>query len=178
MIVDNLSLTQVVTSIESVLKLEYSAEAKLQETMTAAIHRLEDTYGVTIDKDVYVLQAENQLGNNALSHFLEDVVSCLKQLSLYTCLNVYQHSFTFTLSDVNYLGVDREKLLMSLKFFQDIDLYEQRGKVVVPISDAVDAIPLNIIKRMFVCMLLFEKLGIVEGVVLLAQLLYMGGIVQ
>lgn len=177
MIIENISFTQALTSVESVLKIEYSKEAKLADIIHDSIKRLEDTYGVTIDKDIYRLQAEHELAGNMLDKFLMEVTECLKQLALYNSLQIYNHGHGYTLADVNYLGLSRPNLLQELKYFMDKDLYSKREKIVNSLKQAVDNVPLNYVKRMFVALFLFEKLGIVEGVAILAQLLYMGGLI-
>lgn len=178
MIIESLSLTQAITSLESVLKIEYSNDAKVDETIKEAIKRLENANGITIDKDIYSLQAENQLATDILNHFVLDVTECLKQISLYICLQTFNHSIGFTLADVNYLGTARPKLMAGLKYLLDKNLYPRRADVINMIRSTLDSVPLNKIKRMFVALLLLEQLGITEGVAIMAQLLYMGGIVS
>lgn len=177
MIIESLSLTQTITSLESVLKIEYSNEAKVDEIIKDAIKRLENANGITIDKDIYSLQAENQLATNVLDRFVLDVTECLKQLSLYICLQTFNHSVGFTLADVNYLGTARAKLLAGLKYLLDKNFYPRRADIINMIAGTLDSVPLNKIKRLFVALLLLEKLGITEGVAIVAQLLYMGGII-
>lgn len=178
MILDTLSLTQAITSIESVLKIEYAKDSKLKEITTDAVRRLEDTYGLSINKDIYTLQAENKLMTDVFDRFILEITECVKQFSMYVCLQTYNHSLTFTLSDVNYLGYERNQLMSMLKYLLDKELYPRRTEVVESMKMAIDNIPLNVVKRLFVAMLLLEQLGIVEGVAVIAQLLYMGGIVE
>ena len=178
MIVDTLSINQCVSSIETVLRLEYTQDAKLDELISSATKRLEEKYGLTIDKDIYTLQAENQLASDTLSRFLADITECLKLFSLYTTLQTFHHNMSFSLSQVNYLGYARQQLMASLKYFLDKDMYAHREDVVKAISMPIDKVPLNIVKRLFVAMLFLEKLGISEGVAIIGHILYMGGIVE
>lgn len=177
MIADGLTITQLCTSFEGVLKLEYGQDTKTQECLDNAIRSLENAYGITIDKDIYSLQAENSLVSQQLDVLLQSLTECMKTMALYTSLGIFRHNIALSLGDSNYLGFARERLIIILKYFQDIDLYPNRVQAVASIKEALNTIPINHVKRLFMILLMLERLGVSEGAAIVAQLLRMGGIV-
>lgn len=172
------SLSNILHGIEGVLKIEYVGEAKVSEIIDAALARLEDVHGFPFDKDVYTLQSESQLCNDELSKFLSDVRSCLEQMSMYINLKLYHKNHTLTLSDVNYLGYAKKQLLTALKYLQDADEYKlHRDDVIKPLYNTLNNVNMCTNKRLFIVMLMLDKLGIVEGVAIFAQFLYLGGLI-
>ncbi len=176
MVMDNLSMTQICTSFEGVLKLEYSTDTKTQECLDNAIKALENSYNVTIDKDLYSLQAENSLVSQQLDILLQSLTECMKTTALYTCLGVFKRNVGISLAESNYLGFARERLVTYLKYFQDQELYKSRIQAIEAIKEALNTIPINHVKRLFMIMLMLERLGVSEGVAVIAQLLFVGGI--
>lgn len=175
---DTLSLNNSLVSLESVLKIEIDGEAKVKETVEDAIRRLENTYNCTLDKDVYTLQKENMLTEDKINLFLRDVKQVLADFSLYMNVCIYAKSMCITLSDVNYLGYDREELLTYLKYFQDEQQYKQYGPELVPVLyNVLNNIGICAVKRLFIVLLMLERLGITEGVAIISQFLYLGGLV-
>ena len=55
--------------------------------------------------------------------------------------------------------------------------YEKRCTLVPALVGALNNVEMSQIKRLFIVMLVMEKLGIYEGVAACAQLLYIGGLV-
>lgn len=176
MIFDGFTLTQVCTSFEGVLKLEFGAETKTEECLNNAIRSLENAYNITIDKDLYTLQVENSLVSQKIDLLLQGITECMKTTTLYTCLSTYNHNPHFSLSDANYLGFARKWLMTMLKYFQDKDLRANRDQAIRAISESLNTIPISHTKRLFMIMLMLYKLGVHEGVAVVAQLLYLGGI--
>lgn len=177
MIFDKFSLTQVCTSFEGVLKLEFGADTKTEECLNNAIKSLENAYNITIDKDLYTLQAENSLVSQKIDTLLQGITECMKAMTLYTCLATYNHNVHFSLADANYLGFARTLLMTKLKYFQDKDLSRDKEQTVRAISDALNQIPIGHTKRLFMILLMLERLGVSEGSAVVAQLLFLGGIV-
>lgn len=172
------SLTNILVSFEGVLKIEYTAEERTSDIIDKAIERLESTYS-TLDKDIYTLQSENQLAADKLNLLLRDIKAVLEQLSFFIQLKLFHKNVPFTLSDINYLGYAKTQLLTALKYLQDVDSYKQRhSDICKPLYNTLDNIGICTPKRLFVCLLMLERLGVTEGVSLIAQLLYMGGLVQ
>lgn len=173
-----LSLSTVLSGLEGVLKIEYVGDAKVDDVINAAIGRLEDTYGLTFDRDVYSIQSESQLSADSINHLLREIQSCLEQLSFYINLKLYHKNYTLTLSDINYLGYSKKQLLTSLKYLQDANAYKKRhDSIIKPLSNALNNIGLCTNKRLFYVLLMLDRLGITEGVSIVAQLLYLGGLI-
>ncbi len=175
MIADSQSIDSILLSLESTLKIEYD-EKETKRTLDAAISRLENVYGIRIDKDIYTLQAENRLVEGYIDTFLVQITECLKAMSFYIDTTMYMKNMCVSLADVNYLGLSKLELVTALKYFQDKKLYEERDIIVPVLTAAVTNIDMCTIKRLFIVLLLLERLGIPEGVCVIARFLYLGGI--
>lgn len=176
MIADNLSLMHICTSFEGVLHLEFGESTRTSECIDNAIKALENDYNIKIDKDIYALQAENRLVSQQLDLLLESITDCMKTATLFTALGMFHHTVSLSLAEANYLGFARDSLLAALKYFMDKDLYAKRKRYVDTISDALNTVAVCYTKRLFMIMMMLERLGVSEGVAVIAQLLYLGGI--
>ena len=173
----NVSLTQVLIGLEGTLCIEYSESLRVDEVLKDAIIRLEEKYGTTFDKDVYSLQEENQLSADKINQFLLNIKGGLEELAFFVSLKLYHKNLPITLAEVNYIGYSRQQLLVSLRYLQDVDEYKKHGKeIIVPLTNQLNNITACTVKRLFVVLLMLDKLGIVEGVSIVAQLLYLGGL--
>lgn len=175
---DNIiAFNNILVSIEGTLKIEAS-EASVKEIIDAAVERLENAYGVTFDRDIFTLQAVNQLTADSINLLLKDIKQCLAELSLFISLKLYHKNLGLSLADVNYLGYAKNQLLTALKYLQDKSLSDQHIKeVITPFYTTLNNISMCSVKRLFIIMLMFYRLGIPEGVSIVAQLLYIGGLV-
>ena len=100
-------------------------------------------------------------------------------LSLYLQLKLFHKNMGITLADVNYLGYAKKNLLTSLKYLQDETQYKKhREAIVSSLSNTLNNISMCSVKRMFICLLVMDRLGISEGVAIMAELLYIGGLVE
>ena len=109
--------------------------------------------------------------------FLQELAECLKQLTALTSISMFTKKPPINLADVNYLGFTSETLTTALKYLQDRVCYEKRSTIVPALVGALNNVEMSQIKRLFIVMLVMEKLGIYEGVAACAQLLYIGGLV-
>lgn len=176
MISDFLSIDKILLSFESTLKIEYD-ERETHRIIENAISKLENAYTVTIDTDLYSLQSKNMLVADNLNTLLQQICECLKSMSLYTDITMLNRSIAISLADVNYLGFAKPQLITALKYLQDKVLYEKRDTIIPPITAAVTNIDMCTIKRLFIILLVLERLGVKEGVAVVARLLYLGGLV-
>lgn len=176
MISDFLSIDQNLLSFESTLKIEYE-EREVHKVIASSITKLENAYKVNINTDLYSLQSQNMLVAENLNILLAQICDCLKSMSLYTDITMLNRSIGISLADVNYLGFAKAELITALKNLQDKDLYEKRGTIIPPITAAVSNIDMCTIKRLFVIMLVLERLGVKEGVAVIARFLYLGGLI-
>lgn len=173
------SMQTILNSLEAVLQIEYAEELRVQDVIDKAIERLENRYGTTFDRDVYSLQQENQLVASNIDVFLRDIRSSLEQLSFFIQLKLFHKNSSFTLSDVNYLGYAKTQLLTALRYLQDEKLAKSHHtEVITPLYNTLDNIHICSVKRLFVDMLMLDRLGIAEGVATVATLLYIGGLVK
>lgn len=171
------SFLRLLTSLESTLKIDYTGDDRVADIIQRAVQSLENTYGCTFDKDVFTLRAENQLQSDKLNLFMKDARQCLCELSFFCELKLFHKNIAFNLSDINYLGTDKRLILTSLRYLQDqAEQARKREEVTISFINALDTIPQCQPKRLFVIMLMFDRLGITEGVAIVAQLLYLGGL--
>lgn len=176
MISDLISLDQILLSFESTLKVEYD-ERETRKIIQSSITRLENAYKVSIDTDLYTLQSKNQLVAENLNMLLMQIAECLKSLSLYVDMSMFNRSICISLADVNDLGLGRDALVTTLKYLQDKYLYQKRDTAIPSLVAAVSNIDMCTVKRLFIIMLILERLGIMEGVSVIARFLYLGGLV-
>jgi hypothetical protein len=131
-----------------------------------------------MDKPLYDLQAESMLVADSINILLSQILECLKSMSLYIDISMFNTSVGISLSDVNYLGLGSPELLTSLQYLQYTQTYESRGTIIEPLTSAVSYIDMCTVKRLFIVMLVLERLGIKEGVSVVARFLYLGGLVS
>lgn len=173
----DISINDLLISLESVLFLEYREDMKVEDTLAAAIERIENTHAVKLDTDVFTLMHESELTFNSLSIFMRDLKTALAQLSFYTDLKLFHKDLAITLSSVNYIGHAKDELLNALRNLQDTNQYAKHAQnIIPPITNSLDQIPLCSVKRLFCCLLMLNRLGVAEGVSVVARLLYIGGL--
>lgn len=176
---DGLSVQKVLISLEGVLQLEAVNESTVSEVIDAAVNRLENKFNITLDRDIYTLQRQNQLTADNIDVFLRDLIASISSLSLYNQLKLYHKNISFTLADVNYLGYSREQLLTALRYMQDkTEFKKHRDTIINPLYETLNNIPICSTKRLFIILLMLDRLGVTEGVAIVAQLLYLGGLVS
>lgn len=179
MLDNNISLTNILVGLESVLKIEYLNGAKVEETIQKAIDTLESTYSVTFSTDLFSLQQEHQLTSSKLEILIRDITQSLSQMGLFIQLKSYHCNLGITLADVNYLGYAKPRLLTCLTYLQDKKAAAAtRDEIIPPLTATLNNIGMSTIKRLFVCMLVLDRLGVAEGVAVVSQVLYMGGLVE
>lgn len=175
MISDMMPLSSILINFEQVLKIEYN-EMSADRIIRSAKSKLENTFSVRFDKNIYELQAENRLVADTLNMFLEQVVDALRTMSLFTCNCMFNSNVPINLADVNYLGFSEAPLRTSLRYLQSAKTYVQREAIITPLRSAVGNIEPCDIKRLFIIMFMLDELGIYEGAAVVAQLLYLGGL--
>ena len=163
-------------SFENTLRIEYT-ETDVSRIIKVSKQKLENAYQCRLDQPVYTVQAQNELVSENLNVFLQELAECLKQLTALTSISMFTKKPPINLADVNYLGFTSETLTTALKYLQDRVCYEKRSTIVPALVGALNNVEMSQIKRLFIVMLVMEKLGIYEGVAACAQLLYIGGLV-
>ena len=175
MISDLMPLSSILINFEQVLKIEYN-EMSAERIIRSAKAKLENTFSVRFDKNVYELQAENRLVAETLNMFLEQVVDALRDLSLFIDNCMFNSNIPINLKDVNYLGFAEESLRVGLRYLQNSKTYVQREAIIIPLRAAVGNIEPCDIKRLFIILFMLDDLGIYEGAAVVAKLLYLGGL--
>lgn len=176
---NDLSVNEILVSLESVLLLEYQPDMRTDDIISAAIERLENSKGIKFDRGLFELIELSELNFNQLSLLMRDLKTALSQLAFFTDMKFYHKNLAVTLSSVNYLGLSREELLNALKYMMDVHKFQKyHTNIIPPIKDALNQVPLCTLKRLFVCLLMLYQLGVYEGVAVVARLLYLGGLVS
>lgn len=174
----NISFNSILTSLESTLSIEMGSNTTVADTIQSAKDRLENTYACKLDKDVFTIQNESQLVADNISILLRDVEQCLKSLSFYMYLKLFHTNMGITLSDVNYLGYDKESLLTALNYLMYSKTYKAHAEEIISsLYDTLNNINMCSVKRLFISMIMLYELGISEGVGVIAHFLYVGGLV-
>lgn len=175
MIKDSLDLNTIVLGLENALKIEYK-EKDIEKIKQLSKQRIEAAYGTRIVGSIYETQISNRLIGDNLSTLMANVVEGLKQLALLFTVSLFDRNVGMTIADVNYLGYAKDNMLSALKFLQDEVLYESRDNFFPQITSSINHIEMSVIKRLLTVMVVMEDLGIKEGVSLIAQYLYLGGL--
>ena len=179
MLNNDLSFQSILLSLESALKLEVVPECTVNENIESAVSRLENTYGVTLDDDIFKLRDASELMASNLQFFFRDITTALAQLSLYINLKLYHKDTPIRLSDVNYIGYAKTQLLTALRYLMDEEQnYKYSDDLIEAMSNTLNNIQACNTKRLFVIMIMLQKLGVREGAAIAAQLLYIGGLVK
>ena len=178
MLDNNIGMSNVLNGLESALKIEYPADMRVENVIDSAIRALESSYACTFTKSIWDLQSETQLTSNDLNMLVRNINTALSQLSLFIQLKLYHKNIPFTLSDVNYLGYAKQQLMTALSYLQDErEAATRRKEIIQPLTDTLNSISMCVIKRLFCIMFVLDRLGVYEGVAIIAQFLYMGGLV-
>ena len=174
---NNMSFNNILTSLESALSIEMT-DSSVADIVQAACDRLENTYAFKLDKDVYTIQAESQLMADNVEILLREVKQSLAMISFYLNLKLFHTNMGITLSDVNYLGYAKKQLLTALKYLMyEAEYKKHSDEVIMPLYNTLNNITMCSVKRLFISMLTLHKLGISEGVSIIAQFLYVGGLI-
>lgn len=176
MLRDMVDLNSSVLSFETVLKIEYE-EVNTERVIDSAIKKLENAYGMRITgTTLYDLQVENQNLADNVQNLLMQILECTKTVSFLFQVGMFQHSIPITLSTVKYLGLGKESLQSILRYFQNVDEYYLAGNAVKQIMLGLDGIDMSTVKRLFIVLLVLDRLGVKEAVAIVAQYLYYGSV--
>lgn len=167
-------LTDNLLAYESVLRIEY-IERGTEEIIASAIRKLENKYAIKL---VGTTLGEASRTNTHVAKIVEtllkQVLDCSKTTSFIFMCGMFNHNLPITLGAVKYLGLGKEALQLMLRYFQNSDEYSITQDTVPQIIAGLDGINMGTTKRLFVIMLVLDRLGIREGAAIIAQLLYYG----
>lgn len=168
-----ISLENILQAFENTLYIEY-LEPDVENIIKSSIARLENAYKVRFDTTLEELQTRSNLVSDSANILISQIVECLKQLSYLTQLTIYSKSVQFDLAEVNYLGFAKEQLKVSLRYMMDDNLSDVSKSAMDPIQAALSNIDVSNIKRLFTILLMLNKLGVDEGVAIVANYIYLG----
>lgn len=170
----SISVTDILLSFSNTLRIDYNI-SDVRELVEKSISQLENILHTKITSDLYTLQAENKYVSKEIDMLLQQITENLKSMSLLTCISMYDKQYGNNLKDVKYLGYSREVLMSYLKYLQDEELYKRRNEFFDAIVEGVNSIYNCPIKKFFIIMIILERLGIEEGVSIIANYIYLGG---
>lgn len=175
MLRDMLSMGSIILGFENTLRIDYS-EPEINSIIANSISSLESSYSLKFDASIWELQIRTQFTAVNINELITQIEDCLKSLALLTGISMYDKCFTETLQDVEYCGYDRERFLSHLKYLQDEDYYDKQDDFFPFIINAMDKVPMCTAKKLLVIMIILDKLEIREGVSIIANYLYAGGV--
>jgi hypothetical protein len=170
-----LDLSSILISFESTLRIEHT-ETDAEKIIRNSKAAIEAAYQVKLDDTVYAVQARSSFVSDSLDLFLAQLKEPVRELAFFTVAMVFFKRSPISLRDVNYLGFAEETLRKTLKYLQDANLYEHRGKFIPAYRQACGNLDWCDEKRLFVVLLVLEALGIKEAVAVAAYCLYAGGL--
>lgn len=167
-------LTDNLLAYEAVLRIEYT-ERETEMVINSAIRRLENVNGVKLAGTTLDAVAKtNTHVAGIIESLLKHILECSKSTSFIFMCGMFNHNLPITLSSVKYLGLGKEALQLMLRYFQNVDEYAITQDTVPQIVAGLDGISMGVTKRLFIIMLVLDRLGVREGVAIIAQLLYYG----
>lgn len=177
MIKDDISITDIIISFENTLRIDYDLPT-VKEIVNSSIMKLEAAYSTKIDKPLFDILINTRFTNAGINDLIVQIENNLKSLALLTSITMFNKIFTQTLKDVNYLGYTRREIQTSLKYFQDNEYYDKKDSFYDMLVESLNSVPLGIVKKLFIILLVLDKLDVKEGASCVAQYLYLGGVMR
>lgn len=176
MLRDMVDLNNSILAFETVLKIEYE-ENETKRVVDSAVRRLESAWGMRIEgTTLYKLESENISLADNVQNILQQIMECTKTVAFLFQCGMFYHSIPITLSTVKYLGIGKEQLRSVLRYFQNNDEYYLAENAVQQLYMGLDGIDMSTVKRLFIILLVLDKLGVREAVAIVAQYLYYGSV--
>jgi hypothetical protein len=176
MISDNFALQPILTAFETVLYIDY-IETNVATVIQNSRHSIENAFQITLTDTIYNLQVNNSFASEPLDEFLSRLSEPLKQLATLNAFIMYTKRAPIDLRDVHYMGFARNTLLTALKYLQDKNLHTHSEQVTSAFTSVIDNIPFCDIKRLLTVLLVLHSLGTDDVISVIAQTLYLGGLV-
>ncbi len=178
MIADRYTLQAGLTKCEAALMLEYTKETvdDWRLIIKKAKENLENRLQCKLTEPLYTIQAKNALVSQSIDVALNGMAAGIELLSALYVMSIYLKSAKdFDLADVNYLGNDRGRLATGFKMLADRVFYPQaHDEMMAAIKANLNNVTMTQLKRLLLVMIMFDELGITEGVAACANLLYLG----
>lgn len=170
----SISLADILLSFANTLRIDYSLK-DVREIREESVRQLENIFHIRIDKSLYDIQAEGSFVSKEIESLLQQITENLKSMSLLLAISTFDKQYGENLKEVKYLGYERVTLMTTLKYLQDEKLYERRGQFFESLVDATNTVYMGTVKKLFIIMIILERLGISEGVSIMANYIYLGG---
>lgn len=172
---DDVNISNILYSFESILRIDYE-QLEIDKIVNNSILKLENAYATKFDMPLYELQIKNRFINSSLTELVQQLEAATKDMALCLQLSLFHKTFSATLQEVSYLGFNRNELLKALKYLQDVDYYGEHTSFFYKIVQSMDSVQLCTVKKLFIIMIILEKLDVQEAVSVIASYLYAGGV--
>lgn len=180
MISDLYTLQTALTKCEAALLLQYDQDTvdDYRLIIKKAKENLENRLQCHLDEPLYTIQAKNALVSQSIESAVTQMAAGIELLSTLYVMSIYlKDKKGFDLGDVNYLGQTRDSLAMGLKCLADrVFARQAHDEVMAAIKANLNNMTMTQLKRLLLVMIMFDELGIDEGVAVCANLLYLGAI--
>lgn len=170
----SISLSDILLSFDNTLRIDYNLK-DVREIRAESVRQLENIFHIKIDKSLYEIQAEGSFVSKEIDSLLQQITENLKSMALLLSISTFDKQYGENLKEVKYLGYPRVTLMTTLKYLQDEKLYERRDQFFESLIDGVNTVYMGTVKKLFIVMIILEKLGISEGVSVIANYIYLGG---
>lgn len=178
MISDRYTLQAALTKCEAALMLEYTKETvdDWQLIIKKARENLENRLQCKLTDTLYNIQAKNALVSQSIDVALNGISAGIELLSTLYTMSIYlKDRKNFDLADVNYLGQDRGRLATGFKMLADrVYSRQAHDEMMAAIKAQLNNMTMTQLKRLLLVMIMFDELGLDEGVAVCANLLYLG----
>lgn len=174
MVRDTLILQNILTGFEEALHIDFKTQ-DVKQLKEETRESLEVSIREHIEESIYKLHIQTKYLNDSVSSLIDQIETCMKDMALLLSISMFDHKFGQTLKDVSYCGFAKDELMIILKHLMDEKLQDNRGSFMKALTESLNSVNIGEVKRLFIIMLILEDLGVVEGVALIAQYLYMGG---
>lgn len=178
MLSDRYTLQAALTKCEASLMLEYQQDSvdDWQLIIKRAKQNLENRLQCKITEPLYSIQAKNVLVSQSIDIALNGMAAGVELLSTLYVMSIYLKDVKdFNLADANYLGNNRVSLATGFKMLADrVYSRQAHDEVFAAIKSQLNNMAMTQLKRLLLVMIMFDELGIDEGVAACANILYLG----
>lgn len=175
MLKDYLKINDILINLENILQVNYMSK-RVTDIVEDTITNLERVYGIEFNKSIFQIQEDTIGITDNVSGLVRQLNEALKNIAMLTCLEMTTSNYTVSVKSCDYLGFGKTHLLGALKWLQREDLYPQGRDYLTSLKLKADRMEMSEIKKLIILMCIFDRIGMSEGVELIAEYLYIGGV--
>lgn len=176
MLADMVHLPDILVSLETTLRIDYS-ETTVEKILDKALRSLSEAYQRDFtEKTVYEIMAKSMVSAESMEILCHRIMSDLASLSFYESCTTFKRRSDISLARINFLGYTAPALRSVLKYLQFESAYEEGAMALPAIIQGCNNLAFCEEKRLFIILLLLDRLGLREGVNVVARFLHIGGL--